>query len=416
MISFNPIQLWEFASNVGSACVCLAAALVLLFYRTEHTLRMTGFRRLRFYLAMAALLVLPFDGTIIAMVLLGHDFTVLDALVMPVMCYTQFHLASVALLILLRSPRMKNRQRLWFVVPVAALATAHTLGFLLFPHTPTLYDAYRLYIHTPFAQTTSVALFAIVAVELLLYIVALLAEARRYEHGIDSFFSGHKAVEAKILATIVRCFVAYFVLAGLDMVWGNVAGGDTFRVANIVLMWLNTTIFVVATIIVLNLTATYKTVAPAFEQRDRDEQQGNLSVTSDLSISDVTDNPEPAAPAKPHAARSLITPRVEQWSQSPAKPYLRESLTLATAAEEIGISTRLLSAYINQLHQKNFNAWINGLRIEEVKRLLLQQPPLTMSEIAVRTGFTDAPAMSKVFKRFEDRNPSTWRDQNKPQE
>lgn len=394
MFQFSPIQLWEFAINLSSGTVCLVMAAVLLLFRTEHTLRLAGYRQVRTYIAVSALFDVVLDAAIISLLLTGRDFRVLDAVFVPVMCYCQLHLASVALLLLIRSPRVRSRRRLWYLVPVVVLATLHHAGYVVSSGHLLDYDTYAAYLSTKPARWLSVALFVTVITELVYYMLRLLLEARHYEQGIDNFFSGHAAIDARHLSLILKCFVTYFALAGLDFVWGALSGGETFRVANLLLVLINTTVFVVVSITVLNLQRAYSRVAPAFEMRDRSEAQAAQAPVR----TGPTDN------------GSLITPRVELWSSSPQKPYLREGLTLATAADEIGISPRLLSAYINHLHQRNFNTWINGLRIQEVKRLLGLQPQLTMSEIAFRTGFTDAPAMTKVFKRLVGLTPSTYRD------
>lgn len=400
MIQFSPIEFWEFSTNLASATVCLVMAAVLLFFRTEHSLRLVGYRRVRVYIALSALSVVVLDAAIIGLMLNDRDFRVLDAMFVPVMYYTQLHLTTVAMLLLLRSPRVRGYVRLWLVVPVIVLMLLHHACYVVTTGHFADYDSYVNYLMTPLARALSMAAFVVIVVELSYYILRMILELRRYEQGIDNYFSGNAAYEAKQLSLIMRCLVVYFIFAGLDFIWGSMLSGEAFRVVNLVLVSINTTVFVVATITVLNLQRAYSRVAPAFEMRDRTEAQ---AVQAAQTIK----------PSQPTESGSLITPRVNQWSHSPQKPYLREGLTLATVAEEMGISPRLLSAYINSLHQRNFNTWVNGLRMEEVKRLLAQRPTLTMSEIAFRTGFNDAPALTKVFKRLEGITPSSYRERIK---
>ena len=79
----------------------------------------------------------------------------------------------------------------------------------------------------------------------------------------------------------------------------------------------------------------------------------------------------------------------------------------------MGIDQRLLSGFINNMYRMNFNAWINMLRIEEVKRLISKRPEMTLVDIAAHTGFTDSSAMSKVFKKSESITPSQYKQEHK---
>lgn len=78
-------------------------------------------------------------------------------------------------------------------------------------------------------------------------------------------------------------------------------------------------------------------------------------------------------------------------------------------AEQMGLNTRLLSNYINNVKGRNFNAWINFLKVEETKRALLADRSRPLGEIAYEMGFTDSAAMSKIFKSVEGMPPSVYR-------
>ena len=111
--------------------------------------------------------------------------------------------------------------------------------------------------------------------------------------------------------------------------------------------------------------------------------------------------------------RRRIDEIVKQWSESPDKLYLTEGITLSSAADSMGVSPRLLSDFLNNIYEMNFNTWIKSLRVEEVKRLLRQtEPKMTLLDIAALTGFPDASSMSKAFKLFTGMTPSAYRTSN----
>ncbi|WP_444363238.1 helix-turn-helix domain-containing protein [Prevotella sp.] len=98
-----------------------------------------------------------------------------------------------------------------------------------------------------------------------------------------------------------------------------------------------------------------------------------------------------------------------EWTQRADKPYLKESITIMQVAEQMGLNTRLLSNYLNSVKGRNFNAWINYLKVEETKRMLLADRSMQLSEIAYKMGFSDLASMSKRFKSIEGMPPSVYR-------
>ena len=122
------------------------------------------------------------------------------------------------------------------------------------------------------------------------------------------------------------------------------------------------------------------------------------------------DVPPTVAAATDVAQRPLVIETIaEQWSRRSDKPFLKEGITLASAAEDMGVSARLLSQYINSIHRQNFNTWVNGMRVDEIKRVMESEPDVTVAQLAQRTGFTDASAMAKVFRRFTGITPRQYR-------
>lgn len=101
-----------------------------------------------------------------------------------------------------------------------------------------------------------------------------------------------------------------------------------------------------------------------------------------------------------------------EWIGRADKPYLKESITIMQVADQMGLNTRLLSNYINNVKGKNFNAWINFLKVEETKRVLLEDRSRPLGEIAYEMGFTDSASLSKIFKSIEGIPPSVYRQRH----
>lgn len=103
----------------------------------------------------------------------------------------------------------------------------------------------------------------------------------------------------------------------------------------------------------------------------------------------------------------MIKDRLGEWVQE--KGFLNPRLTIIELCKIIGINRTYLSNYINHTYGLNFNLWINHLRIEEAKLLMVHPPKRNLSEIAERIGFTDLAHFSKQFKLQEGVSPSEWR-------
>ncbi|KAA3598011.1 MAG: AraC family transcriptional regulator [Calditrichaeota bacterium] len=93
------------------------------------------------------------------------------------------------------------------------------------------------------------------------------------------------------------------------------------------------------------------------------------------------------------------------------KPYLENDLTLVKLAKKLKISTHHLSQILNERRNQNFYDFVNSLRIEEAKRLILdpKSENLNFSDIGYESGFNSVSAFNTAFKKFTNRTPSEFR-------
>lgn len=122
--------------------------------------------------------------------------------------------------------------------------------------------------------------------------------------------------------------------------------------------------FVFFTIKFLNARPLFAAIAPAY-----DYEQGVLRAESIEKKEESSAN-EVQTPQALFTSRPKVEELVSFWVNLSPAPYLGENLTLAKVSSQIGVSQRLLSDYLNNTLNLNFNAWINTLRIGEVKRFL----------------------------------------------
>lgn len=90
--------------------------------------------------------------------------------------------------------------------------------------------------------------------------------------------------------------------------------------------------------------------------------------------------------------------------------FKRCGLTIAELAAEIGSNKSYVSSCINSRTGKTFNEYVNGLRVEEAKRLILERKDGTpLSEIGESCGFSNEASFYRIFKAYTGMTPSNWR-------
>ena len=97
------------------------------------------------------------------------------------------------------------------------------------------------------------------------------------------------------------------------------------------------------------------------------------------------------------------------------KNYLNPRLTLYECSKGINSNEKYLSNYLNKVMNMNFNTYINNLRIEEAKTLLLSEDSdrFTIEAIAKMAGFNSKSSFNAVFKKHVDMTPSEFKSKNK---
>jgi AraC-like DNA-binding protein len=91
--------------------------------------------------------------------------------------------------------------------------------------------------------------------------------------------------------------------------------------------------------------------------------------------------------------------------------YREAELTLQDLAHKLESSTHQVSQVINEGLHKNFYDLINGYRVEEAKRLLLDPKSrnYTIISIGHDAGFNSKTTFNTVFKKFTGYTPTTYR-------
>ncbi|WP_372782966.1 helix-turn-helix domain-containing protein [Litorivivens sp.] len=92
-----------------------------------------------------------------------------------------------------------------------------------------------------------------------------------------------------------------------------------------------------------------------------------------------------------------------------AAPYLQPGIKLADIARMVGTRANYLSQTINSRAGESFFDYINRHRVEYAKTLLLSEPDMTVSEVALRAGFNSQNVFNGHFKKRVGKTPTQFR-------
>jgi AraC-like DNA-binding protein len=96
------------------------------------------------------------------------------------------------------------------------------------------------------------------------------------------------------------------------------------------------------------------------------------------------------------------------------KLYIEPNVSLSSLSKLIKKSNQKTSEVINQYAKQNFNDFINYYRVQEAKKMLIENDNknYTISTIAFDSGFNSLSSFNNAFKKLEGTTPSSYRKNN----
>lgn len=347
----------------------------------------------------------------------------LDHFTGPLFMYFSICIDMTAIIYLLHGKQPKLRTAILFISPVLLVWLIHILLFIPDYGFTFSARAYNEFLTTTPAAITCYALYAVFVVEFIYILKSVNQQIIRFKEHIDNYCSGKSRSQSRWLIAVVISIVTYYIIDIVDMCIST-------PMMDSIVLWLLSLIIIVNSMTFIMCREIYWNISPAFatdkiplqraitaeDPYPQTEIQAQVAkvrryyergipyyAISQIEKNDETDTQQPKS--DPNSIDNIVT----EWTQRADKPYLKESITIMQVAEQMGLNTRLLSNYLNSVKGRNFNAWINYLKVEETKRMLLADRSMQLSEIAYKMGFSDLASMSKIFKSIEGMPPSVYR-------
>ncbi len=115
-----------------------------------------------------------------------------------------------------------------------------------------------------------------------------------------------------------------------------------------------------------------------------------------------------ASPSVDPAEIRRIEYALRKWVE--AKRYRECNLSREAVASELNTSKDLLNAYFSTVLQKDFNTWRTSLRIEDAKKILLENRELPINLVGEMVGFSDRSNFHRQFTKIAGCSPKQWRE------
>lgn len=417
------MSLFDFSIHLVCSTICVVISIFMFVIHIKQE-KERSFVKVRRYLAYSILIDSITYFLSALFISMGESCFVLKRFIVPAAFYFQLYLMTFALIELMFSHEVTRRKKLLLPLPVLILSVLYFAEYIAYSGNNFSIVSYTGFLETTAAHMLSKILVYVIAAEIILCMFWLVKARVGYKKGVGNYFSGSQAIVGSRLPYIIRGFIAYVFFQVLVNFASN-------RTVDVILITLATLTVFVLTITILNKKTTYVEMSPAFEDElfEFDDtpskemiEYATCQLTPEIADAEESENQDivNVNADEAHDGKDLqssidrrrIEDLIHAWAERPEKPYLAEGLTLSKTAEEIGISPRFLSGFLNDIYEMNFNAWINSLRVEEVKRLIDAGTGKSMTDLAVMAGFTDLSAMSRIFKRITGITPSMYRSES----
>ena len=239
-------------------------------------------------------------------------------------------------------------------------------------------------------QTT--AMFAL-ATWLVIYGLFLTRRLLKTYHKVIRIFNDTHADDIGAYIKWLSIFTYWAVIFGVG------CGLLTFLPDEYIYIWILSSVpfYIYLFLCYLNYLLFYEQVENAMEDGMTSEEE-NLCDTTNQKQEQKHETP---------FYHAEIEKKIKGWIDTDG--YIRPGLTIKELSDKLQTNRTYLSGYIKAKYEMSFRDWITGLRIEYAKRLLAQNPRLTVADISEKSGFLSPSHFIRMFKENAGCTPVRWK-------
>lgn len=229
----------------------------------------------------------------------------------------------------------------------------------------------------PYFEVVFYSFIAYYACMLMRYTIAFLKNYRHYTNQVDNFFSEEES--ARLRWIYYSFFAALVVGIGAMLL--------TFS-ENTLHYILFTALFICFYCYFGIKFISYAFFFERIESVIKEESKPPLEKSDRLSFYDLQKN-------------------IDQWVLE--KKYMQCGISTEKLSHEFNTNRTYISNYINSHYKQTFSDWINSLRIEEAKCILLENPALSIADVSQKIGYADKSNFNREFTKRVGLTPGIWR-------
>lgn len=250
-------------------------------------------------------------------------------------------------------------------------------------------------------ETNSIQLKALLGVALLFYIVKLainfIVFRRHLRRAILRIENYHSDESSSLLMWINRTF--YIVIAvGLVSIFASLGDYRVLIIYNLFMFCAFLYIYIEVIRNIYVFDGSMAQIEQQVEERIESESQKKFTV-------ELQEDKEPSISfMNPH--RQII---YQEWISR--RGYTDPCITADNIALLFNTNRNRLSVYLNSELGVNYYEWIAQMRIDDAKKLLVEEPYIPICTIALRVGIEDKSNFGRAFKRVTGMSPTRYRNE-----
>lgn len=296
-------------------------------------------------------------------IVLGYDYQNMYEFAIPSIFFVQVIVIYAGVQTFLYSKvNVSYRLGVYMSLPIVVIALIHYAIFFI-PSLHALVDSnnltasYDAYLECATSRVLDALLTAYVVVITSIGVYFLVVSKVRFLSHIRHYHDGEVCSKCMWIHILVWSLIVFYILCCVTIL-------VTTPEFNVTSLWIQFVLSIIITTSTLNIQEIYLHLGKAF---------GNADTNGETQQTEAADNGD-----------DPISVIIDRWVNRGDRPYLAEGLTVNKVAEQMCLNKRLLSQYLNNVLNQNFNTWLNELKVKEVKRIIEEEPSQSFNTIAIR--------------------------------
>jgi len=371
------MELFNFSVNLILLIVCLTMGALFLAYPVPKDIKLQNYRKSLRILAVAYFIMALLNSVFIFLHLEIQTPGFFDFVVL-LTSSLQALLFAFTLIVLLNPTFFKSRRIFFDIAPIVLFCLVYilSLAFIGDCEITRIED----FFHCSQKPTVIIRLlfFLYYCFVLIYYSRLLLKQEKEYLREINNHFSDISKLKMKWVKWAFFLAIAIGVMAiGIPILPGMIY--DSFFSIILIIFYFGFALRYI------NYNRIFEHLGPVLDSMESSHEKHNITPKPRIIWSEL---------------KKIITSE---------KYFLITGITLEQMSELLQVGRTSLSNLINSKEGVSFNSWVNSLRIEEAKSLLLENPNYNINMIAELTGYSELSNFSRQFKSLVGESPSEWR-------